>query len=152
MKLEERKAMLYRHCQKIVQEKIHHAKQAILTAKDAASDDTKSSAGDKYETTREMMQQEIDRNEHQLAEANRLKHQLEAVSVQLTDETVQLGSLVETSGGLFFIAVALGKVEIEKDSFVVISPISPLGRLLVGKSIGDTVSFNKHSYQILTVG
>lgn len=149
--LKEKRATLYACCRDVVEERIRQAEQAIQTAKEAAKDDTKSSAGDKYETTREMMQQEIVRNERQLAEANKLKYQLETVSVPSTNETVQLGSIVETSAGLFFVAIALGTIEVTATRFFVISPSSPIGQLLLGKRVGSDLSFNKRNYRILAI-
>ncbi|WP_134089234.1 3-oxoacyl-ACP synthase [Olivibacter sp. XZL3] len=149
--LKEERAALYARCREVVEERIRHAEQAIQNAKDAAKDDTKSSAGDKYETTREMMQQEIARNERQLAEANKLKYQLDAVPVPSTNETIQLGSIVETSAGLFFVAIALATVETAAASFFVISPASPVGQLLLGKTVGSDLSFNKRSYRVLAI-
>ncbi|MCL4639976.1 MAG: GreA/GreB family elongation factor [Olivibacter sp.] len=149
--LNELKTKLYKRCHEIVNERIDHAEQGICYAKDAATDDTKSSAGDKYETTREMMQQEINRNERQLAEANRLKYQLDGVSVALVSDIVQLGSLVQTNDGLFFLAIALGTVELSPYSFFVISPVSPFGQTMLGKRVGECLTFNKRSYQILAI-
>ncbi|MEH6305727.1 3-oxoacyl-ACP synthase [Olivibacter sp. CPCC 100613] len=143
------KTMLYSHCQQIVNERIYHAEQGILHAKDAAKGDTKSSAGDKYETTREMMQQEIDRNERQLAEANKLKYQLDGVPITSVSNTIQLGSLVKTNDGLFFLSISLGTVELTSYRFFVISPISPFGQVLLGKQVGDCVEFNRRNYEIL---
>ena len=70
------KEKLLKKCFEAVDERIKSAENAIISAKEASQDDTKSSAGDKYETTREMMQQEISRNEAQLYEAKKLKHSL----------------------------------------------------------------------------
>ncbi|MDM8173325.1 3-oxoacyl-ACP synthase [Olivibacter sp. 47] len=116
--LNELKTKLYKRCHEIVNERIDHAEQGICYAKDAATDDTKSSAGDKYETTREMMQQEINRNERQLAEANRLKYQLDGVSVALASDIVQLGSLVQTNDGLFFWQLPLGQLNFHPIAFL----------------------------------
>ena len=56
------KQELYKQCKNYVSNCIDTAQKAIDDAVESANDDTKSSAGDKYETGREMMQQEIDRN------------------------------------------------------------------------------------------
>ena len=60
------KKKLYDLCIAYVQGRMDEAKLAIDEAQKASNDDTKSSAGDKYETGREMMQQETDRNMAQL--------------------------------------------------------------------------------------
>jgi len=53
--------------------RIKSAKEFIESAKESRDNDTKSSAGDKFETGREMMQMEIDKNETQLRKALKLK-------------------------------------------------------------------------------
>jgi hypothetical protein len=63
---------LYTLCVNYAKTRIETAKQAIDDAQQSANEETKSSAGDKYETGREMMQQETDRNQAQLNEANKL--------------------------------------------------------------------------------
>src|SRR5690606_31265719 len=71
------KEMLYEQCLSAIQSRIANAELALKQAREASQDDTKSSAGDKYETTREMMQQDIDRNNMQLYEAKKISFQLE---------------------------------------------------------------------------
>ncbi len=65
------KEELFKHCLHYVEECINTAQLAIEDARSSANDDTKSSAGDKFETGREMIQQEIDRNRKQLEEAKK---------------------------------------------------------------------------------
>ena len=67
------KEELFKHCLNYVEECINTAQLAIEDARSSANDDTKSSAGDKFETGREMMQQEIDRNRKQLEEAKKMR-------------------------------------------------------------------------------
>ena len=51
---------LYKKCVQIIENQILLAQQGIENAQQAANEETKSSAGDKYETTRAMMQIEIE--------------------------------------------------------------------------------------------
>jgi len=148
-----KKAKLYEWCKEAIALRIHEAEQAIQHAREAAHDDTKSSAGDKYETTREMMQQEIARNEQQLVAAQQLKHQLNTINLAPNkNNQIQLGSFIETSEGNFFMGIALGRMEVEGESCFVISPASPIGRLMLGKTKGAAIVFNDKSYRILQIG
>lgn len=70
------KEKLYRLCIAEAEARIAAAELNIRSAKDAQSNETKSSAGDKYETSREMMEQEISFNQTRLMEARKLKHGL----------------------------------------------------------------------------
>ena len=56
------KQKLYNLCHAYLDNNIQNAEAVIADAREAARNETKSSAGDKYETAREMMQQDIDLN------------------------------------------------------------------------------------------
>lgn len=112
------------------------------SAQQAANEDTKSSAGDKYETNREMMQAEKDKAMQQLSEASKLRKVLDGINPKNNSESVGLGSLVKTNIGLFYIAVAIGEFEIDKSKVFGISPVSPIGSALKGYEKGDNINFN----------
>src|SRR5690606_13537010 len=99
------KTAVYEECLNAVQSRIEHSELALQQAREASQDDTKSSAGDKYETTREMMQQDIDRNNSQLFEAKKALFQLQqSKDVEITGQ-VKAGSLIKTSKALLYLAV-----------------------------------------------
>ena len=95
------KKELYNLCLSDVQKRMEAAQQAIEEAQKASNDDTKSSAGDKYETSREMMQQETNRNLDQLNEANKLQVALNHISPSTVSEKAGPGTLVITNNGIF---------------------------------------------------
>ena len=145
------KELLYEKCAEFVSERIAVLEQAIVSAREAASDDTKSSAGDKYETTREMMQQEISRNQKQLLEARKLKHTLETIHPGSRTSKIQNGSLTITSNGKFYISISAGQINLENDTFFAISQVSPMGRVLLGLKKGQKTTFNGKEIEILEV-
>jgi hypothetical protein len=93
------KKELHNLCINYVQKRIDTVEQAIKATQQAANEETKSSAGDKYETGRAMMQQETDRNQAQLNEANKLMVALNQINSYTTSKTVEAGSLVITNNG-----------------------------------------------------
>ncbi|OWK74358.1 hypothetical protein CBW16_02805 [Flavobacteriaceae bacterium JJC] len=121
-------------------EKISHLEHLIAETR-AANNETKSSMGDKYETSREMVQQEINNLQIQLNENVRAKNSLKLINTNL-HQTVGLGSLVETDKGMFYIAVSLGSVEKDQRRIFLISPESPLAQAMTGKSEGSEFSLN----------
>lgn len=145
------KRELLKKCSDYVAQRVESATKAIISAKEASQDDTKSSAGDKYETTREMMQQEISRNEAQLFEAKKLQHALLQIPQDKTTDKIQNGSLVFTNNGNFYISISAGQFEIEGQIFFAISSASPIGRLLLGLEKGMTFSFNGKTFEIKDV-
>ena len=144
------KQKLHRACLNYVQQSINAAQQAINEAQQAAKDYTKSSAGDKYETGREMMQQESNRNIAQLHEANKLKVQLNQVPVT-PSTNVENGSVVITGSGNFYVAISAGALQVDGASYYAVSLASPIGQKMKALKAGDSFSLNGKSYTIKEV-
>ena len=145
------KNRLFNLCMAYVDERITNASEAIAAARDSSNDDTKSSAGDKYETGRAMMQQDIDRQTLQLGEAQKLKIFLERREPENQSDTVQNGSLVYTNHGVFYLAISIGQVDLDGNSYYVISGSSPIGAQLINQPPGAKVSFNGRDYKIQSI-
>ena len=142
------KEELYKQCLEYVQSRMDAAQQGIDEAQQASKDDTKSSAGDKYETGRAMMQQETDRNMAQLNEANKLKVALNAINPTTIHNTIDTGSIVKTNNGNFYLAISAGTLHVTGESYFAISPASPIGFKLKGLKLGDKFELNGKAYVI----
>jgi transcription elongation GreA/GreB family factor len=145
------KQQLHSRCLTYVDERIKAAQEAIHVAQQSANEETKSSAGDKYETGRAMAQLEIEKNGVQLAEALRLKQTLEQIQPDLETKTVRVGSLVITNQGNFYIAISAGQFLIDEKTYFVISPASPIGQKLYGLHVEQGFSFNKKEFSVLQI-
>lgn len=145
------KVTLYNHCLQDVQTRIARLKEEMLKVQSSANQETKSSAGDKYETGRAMAQQEVDFARQQLIEAEKLEQALLGIHLDNQKEIVSLGSLVATSRGIFFIAISIGMVTIDANQYFVISPESPIGKLLLGKKVGESIIWNDLAYGIHSI-
>ncbi|MBC3784019.1 GreA/GreB family elongation factor [Spirosoma utsteinense] len=142
---------LYNQCVDYVQQRINTAKLAMEAAQESANSESKSSAGDKYETGRAMAQLERDRHAQLLAQARKMEHELTRLNVGKAYETVQPGSLVTTNRGVFFISISAGKLAIAGTDYFAVSPASPVATALSGHKVGDAVTFNTVVYQIVSV-
>lgn len=132
-----------------ISEKIQKLEQLIAETR-ASNNDTKSSMGDKYETSREMLQQEINNLQIQLNE--HLKSQQILKNIQPNShKIVTLGSLVETEKGMFFVAISLGEVIFNQEKIFVISAESPLAKAMNGKNVGETFIMNNLSQTIKNI-
>jgi hypothetical protein len=140
------KKELYDLCVMYVKQRMDTAKQAIADSQQAAGEETKSSAGDKYETGREMIQQETNRNQAQLNEANKLMVSLNSISVNAICSTAEPGSLVITDNGKFYISISAGAMILNGETFFAVSPSSPMGLKLRGQKIGDAFILNGRQY------
>lgn len=145
------KERLHRACMDYVEDRIESAQEAIAVARESANDDTKSSAGDKFETSREMMQQEIDRNRKQLEESQRLKLVLEKIDPVKTMELIQNGALVTTNYGKFYISISLGQLTLDDCIYYAVSSVSPIGLKLMKQKEGYEFDFNGKLFRVIKV-
>ncbi len=145
------KEELFKHCLHYVEECIKTAQLAIEDARSSANDDTKSSAGDKFETGREMIQQEIDRNRKQLEEAKKMRLALEQIENHQVSEIVHFGSLVITNFGKFYISISRGQIQVDGINYFAISAISPIGLKLMRQKIGYEFDFNGKPFVIESI-
>jgi transcription elongation GreA/GreB family factor len=145
------KAGLYQHCVTYVQSRINSISDTIASAQQSANEETKSSAGDKYETGRAMLQQETDRNTGLLNEAKKLMGVLNRISTSVTSARAEAGSVVLTNNGAFYLAVSAGSVVINNQTYFLVSQASPIGLKLTGSKAGDEFMMNGKAYQVKEV-
>ena len=149
MKVDKQELIL--KCQELINDRLLLIQQNMACAQKSANEETKSSAGDKYETGRAIAQMERDKAAIQLSEALKLKKVIDQLNPGSKAKVVGLGSIVYTDQGVFFIAVSLGAIEIKNVNIISISPISPLGQKFIKRTAGDLVVFNDNKYSILEV-
>jgi len=139
-----RKSEIHRCCLENIAEKIQQIKLSITELNRSFEDDNKSSAGDKHETSRAMAQLETEKLHAQLHQYEMQFSVLKKITPGISFSTIQVGSIVKTEKGTFYIAVPLGKV----NDVTVISAASPLGKEFIGKKAGDEAVFNGIIYRI----
>ena len=142
------KKALYDLCSNFVQSKIDMIQNAIQNAQEAANNETKSTAGDKHDTSRAMMQLEVEQKSKQLIEATKLKQALLQFTPESGSEMVSLGSLVKTDVGNYYVSVSIGKLDIEDEMYFAVSPVSPLASQMIGKKEGEKFEFNGRNITI----
>lgn len=145
------KQKLYQLCTDIIKQRIDNAKQALDEIQEATENETKSSAGDKYETSREMMQQETDRNMQMLNEAKKQLVTLNSISTANGHSVADTGSLVKTDKGNFYLSVSAGTLNVGSDKYFAVSVQSPVGVKLKGRKTGEHFELNGARYEVLDV-
>ncbi len=133
----------------ITEEKIGYF-QGLIDDLRSSNTETKSSMGDKYETSREMLQQEIRQIQSQLLNFQNHQNTLNRIK-ELPSDAVQLGSILKTTFGNFVIASSLGEFEMEGEKFISISEQTPLAQQLLGKKPGDSFEINQTMHQIIEI-
>jgi len=114
--------------------------------------ETKSSAGDKHETGRAMLHLEREKAGQQLAEIQNVKAQLSKIDIEKSSDIINLGSVVYTTKANFFIAISAGELIVNNETFYAISPNTPMGQLLIGKSEGAQISFREQKFVVEKIG
>jgi transcription elongation GreA/GreB family factor len=132
-----------------VSRRMNQLNALLQDAFDATANESKSSAGDKHETSRAMAQLEQEKIGGQLIEMTKLHQILQRIQPSFVSDSVQLGSLVETSNGWFYISVGIGVLNIAGNNLFCITPNAPVGKLLLGKKVQDSIEFNGNPTQIL---
>jgi hypothetical protein len=132
-----------------LEQTIAETEQAIASAKESRDNESKSSAGDKYETGRAMMQIELENNGRQLEKTRLAKQDLEQLNLQEPHRQVSQGSLVHTNQGIYFISIGFGKLELAEQPYYAISLASPIGQALKQAKVGDSISFQGNVLEIL---
>jgi len=143
---------LIAHCRMHVSDRMETIESALASIEQSRNNETKSSAGDKFETGRAMMQIEEAKLKGQLAEALKLNQTLDHIERNPPGtEVIGAGSLVATNRGLYFLAIGIGKVKLKGRTVFCTSLVAPIGKALLGKGIQERFSFNELEFEVLGV-
>ncbi|WP_370226936.1 3-oxoacyl-ACP synthase [Mesoflavibacter sp.] len=151
MKTQNIKTQLLQLCNQSLETRLQSVLAVIEDIKQSLQSETKSSAGDKHETGRAMLQLEREKAGHQLAEIEKTKQILSKINTELTSKNIGLGSVVFTTTSNYFISISAGEIKVESEVFYAISANTPIGQLLLGKSVGDKVTFRNMSFEITEI-
>ena len=142
------KQQLYNKCLDAIDSRFQTIQNTISEIQESLTSETKSSAGDKHETGRAMLQLEREKAGNQLAEINKTKVALSKIDVSKSAQKIGLGSVVFTSQVNYYLAISAGELTINNEKFYAISPNTPIGQLLLGKTTGESVSFRTQQFTI----
>lgn len=145
------KQQLQDFCNEYVKDRTVRIQKNISDIQESLASETKSSAGDKHETGRAMLQLEREKLGQQLLEVERMAIILSRVSITMRTNAVLLGSWVKTSKRDYFLAISAGEYEGAENPIYCISRGTPIGKLLLGKSIGDVVDFDGEKIRIAEI-
>ncbi|MFT3912188.1 MAG: hypothetical protein QM737_22365 [Ferruginibacter sp.] len=137
------KKRLFQKAITIIEQRIATTATAMQNAQDAANEEEKSSAGDKYETSRAMSHLEKDMFAKQAEENKKELAFLGTINYEQLYDVVVAGSFIRCNDCAFFIAAGLGKIIFEEETIFLLSPNAPLAKLFYNKKEGDPVQFNK---------
>ncbi|NRB59632.1 MAG: 3-oxoacyl-ACP synthase [Winogradskyella sp.] len=145
------KQQLHQQCETFLNKRLEVIQNTISDIEKALTSETKSTAGDKHETGRAMLQLEREKAGQQLAELQKQFLVLNKINISQNHSTIALGSIVYTTQSNYFISTGVGEVVYNDDTFFAISLGSPIARLLVGKTINETFKFRDKEITITKI-
>ncbi len=149
--LDELKEAAFAHCKTFVSGRLARLNNQSKEISEALTSETKSSAGDKHETGRAMLQLEREKLGAQLAEAEKMQALLHKVPLKPISLSIGLGALIVTSGHCYFLSVSAGECKHKDHVIYCISPATPIGKLLLGKQAGGSFNFQSKENKILVI-
>ena len=148
MSTREVKNVLMGRCSQEVEKRFQKIKKVLDDIKVSLLEESKSSAGDKHETGRAMLQIERENAGNQLREIENLQSLIRKIDIVSVSDYARLGSLIYTNHGIYFISISIGEVKVEDENYYCIALQSPIGNLLSGKNVGDRFSLNQRDFII----
>ncbi|MEP7265601.1 MAG: 3-oxoacyl-ACP synthase [Bacteroidota bacterium] len=142
---------VYEKCMQYLNEHIHDLNDRLTEIRQSMEGESKSSAGDKHETSRAMLHLEQEKLGSQLQEALLQQNALQQYEHVTDTGTVKNGSLMHTDKGYIYLTVPLGKLHVGETDVMVISQRSPLGMQLLGKKVGDLIKQQAINFKILEI-
>jgi transcription elongation GreA/GreB family factor len=104
--------------------------------------ESRSTAGDKHDTSRAMIHLEQEKIQFQIGNIQKQISVLQQFEKQPASESTQSGSmLILDSGQVFLIGIGLGRKKIKYGEIFCVSLDTPVGQQFLGKRLGDEVVF-----------
>jgi len=138
-------------CVKMLHERMAHIEQAMLEARESANSEEKSSAGDKYETSRAMGHLAQEMQSKQLEDARQELDLINRLNTTVIYTSISTGAAVICNNFIFYISLGLGQTEVEQHKVTLLSPKAPIATLLHHKKKGDSVILNEKTIEIIDV-
>lgn len=145
------KTQLLDYCNKQIETRFVKIKQTISDIEESLFEESKSSSGDKHETSRAMLQIDRENAGRQLQEIEKLSAILPRINVDISSDYARLGSLIYTESFIYFISVSVGPVVIEGVQYLCVALNSPIGSKILGKKKDEEFNFNGYTHKILEV-
>jgi len=136
------KEELYKACKVFLDNRLQAVLGRIANIQESLQSETKSSAGDKHETGRAMLQLEREKAGNQLLDIQKQQELFSRVTIDTPSDVACLGSIAITDKGTYFLAISVGAITFKAKTYYAISPSSPIGKVLLGKKNGEEFVFN----------
>ena len=133
------KQQLFDLCKDFVNKRLQTVEEIISSNQKALQSETKSSAGDKHETGRAMLQLEMEKASQQLEGISIMNQILSKIDISKSSKIAHLGSVIITNKANYFLSISAGKLTACGNNYFAISVSSPIGKLLLGKKENEEI-------------
>lgn len=144
---QETKATLLTKSQQVLRDQIIDIQKQLTDLQESSEAEEKSSAGDKYETHQEMLNQNRTLLQKQLSTSKMMLNQINAVPVKSLS-TIDEGALMKVPMGWIWVSTPMGKVSLDGIDFQLVSKDSPLITALWGLKEGESGEFRGNKIKI----
>jgi hypothetical protein len=145
------KTFLLQHIQTKLEDKLATFQADAIDLKSSLENESKSSAGDKHNTSRAMIHIEQEKLGEQITLTQQQLQKIKQILISPSPQKIGFGSFVQTNKVNFLLGLSLGKITIENELIYCISMESPIGQQLLNKIEGDFFSFGKEQIRIETL-
>ena len=149
--MSEIKQQLLEICSNYLEDRIDRITASMKDLSSDLENETKSSAGDKYETGREMINLEWNKLAVQLQQFKQLAATLKLAKESSAVKSAKLGSLVITSNANYLLAIPVGEIELNNKKYFAIGTNAPIAQVMLLKGIGDNFQFNGRKFTIVNI-
>lgn len=125
------------------------ARQAMTEADQAAQEEVNTM--DIYESYRTQYLQKSEMFARQFQKANEQLEILRRIDPNRKSEMVEFGAAVITSKQKMFVAIGMGKLDVDGETWYIISPQVPIFTAMKGKKAGEEFTFNNVKHTILQI-
>ncbi len=141
------KQKLLQICNERVDKRINDYKEEVNLIKESIASSDKSSSEDDDAGHGKLLN-DLEKNMAYLNDAKKTKEYLSTIKTNIDSKDAMLGSIVKTNIMNFYIATSIGKIELDDAVFYAISVNSPIGQLLINKTVNAQFEFNQNKYVI----
>jgi transcription elongation GreA/GreB family factor len=145
------KKLLYRHCESSLKCRLIKYKKRSDELYESLTSETQSSAGDKHETGRAMIQLDREKIGQQVKEIEKEFELFSKINSNVVLNSIGLGSLVITQENQYYIVISAEVFEYNYKTYYCISRKSPIGSALFEKKVRDVVTFNNKEIKIIEI-
>lgn len=143
-----RKQRILSECLRLQKIVVENAKKAMLDAQESANEGDDNTEEKLYNSYREEMQNKRDMFARQYELAMEDWFLLNQIVTSKEYREAEFGAVVETDGGIYFISISLGQIQVEGKTVFAVSALAPIFKTFDGKKKGESYSFRDKIFKI----